>query len=112
MKDRGQIKKKREILMRKTEHALAQWSTRPCKPKAQQTVCGLHQNPGQEGGAEPALASLVPLARVYLMLLCKDILKVHLRKSVVIDCYVIILVKYILLKVPYYAKHFRAAFYQ
>lgn len=37
-------------LVRKTEHALAQWSTRPCKPKAQQTVSGLHQHPGQEGG--------------------------------------------------------------
>lgn len=39
-----------EILERKTEHALAQWSTRPCKPKAQQTVSGVHQHPGQDGG--------------------------------------------------------------
>ena len=30
--------KNRERLVRKTEHALAQWSTQPCKTKAQQTV--------------------------------------------------------------------------
>ena len=42
--------RERKILVKKTEHALAQWSTRPCKPKAQQTVRGLHQHPGEEGG--------------------------------------------------------------
>lgn len=46
-----QLKRERERLVRKTKHALAQWSKRPCKPKAQQTVIGLHQHPGQEGGA-------------------------------------------------------------
>lgn len=47
--DRAREIKKRERLVRKTEHALAQWSTRPCKPKAQQRISSLHQHPGQEG---------------------------------------------------------------
>lgn len=38
----------REISERDREHALALWSIRPCKPKAQRTVGGLHQHPGPD----------------------------------------------------------------